>query len=105
MKRSSSNASGAHLYRLYFVHMSGCGTCAATGPAVKAWVKAHPAVKFVPVDLSSVEWTAKSWVPRIVPTLVLMTPSGKVHKREHGAKREDIEAWVGEVAPELVGRH
>ena len=91
-----------HPYRLYFIHMSGCETCEQTRPAVRAWAKAHKEVGLVEVDLSTTEWKATRWTPSIVPTLALLTPGGKLHLREHGALKADIDNWVAKVAPELA---
>jgi len=91
-----------YLYRLYLVHIPGCGVCRDTKAAAKAWLKEHPEVKLVPVDITRVEWKAQSWIPSIAPTLLLMTPNGKVHKREHGAEKQHIDEWVAKVAPELL---
>lgn len=91
-----------HPYRLFFIHLPGCSTCAQTHPAVRAWVKAHKEVGLVEVDLSTTDWKASKWTPTIVPTLALLGPDGKLHLREHGALKADIDNWVAKVAPELA---
>jgi hypothetical protein len=91
-----------HPYRLYFIFMPGCETCHQTRPAVKSWVKDHPQVGLVEVNLATTEWKASKWTPSVVPTLILLGPDGKSHMREHGALKADVDNWVAKVAPELA---
>lgn len=91
-------------FRLYLLFFPDCGTCQKTKPEVRAWAGSHPWVKLVEVDLSVTDWKADSWTPKVVPTLVLLEPSGRSHVREHGATRGAVETWVRKACPRALAR-
>lgn len=98
-------------YRLYFIHggtdeKTGehlCSACAEVAPLLEAYRRRHPEVKFIPVDLATVEWKAKKWAPRLTPTIVILKPEDSRGSRwvywEGAPSEAEFLAWTSHHIP------
>lgn len=83
-------------YHIYFVYLDGCEHCEAAWPTVEAYGRRHPEVKVTRVDLATVDWKAKRWMPRATPTIIILKPDGRWLYYEGWGDNAETEflAWV-----------
>lgn len=80
---------------LYIFYATGCPACEMAKPEVKRWWTAHKdRVRVVPIDLTRVEWTAKSWEPDQTPTFLVRLPNGKLTPPLNGYAPGEFVRWV-----------
>lgn len=86
------------VYRLYLIHMEGCGTCAQVRPIVREWADQHPLVRYTEFDMATEEWKATSWMPTQVPTIVLLRPDGRMFTKTGPWNIETLPKELGDFA-------
>lgn|SRR5512137_1698578 len=83
-------------YELVFVHMPGCGACAAARPALRRFAKKHPNVKVREVSIAKLKLPDNVLSKMATPTYVLKKPNGRTKKIEGGLDTVlELETWIG----------
>lgn len=94
--------------RLFVFHMEGCHVCASARPLLKSFQAAHPHVRILSYDITTLpEWRAKKWSPEVTPTLVHLRPDGTWEKYDGEAQvgggrvidMQEMKTWLARQFP------
>jgi hypothetical protein len=89
-----------HLKTIYFVYQNGCVACEAATPELDAFLRRHPDVLSVRLEVNGIVTARLEVAVRATPTYILKRGDGAMKIHAGALTAKEIEKWIGGETPE-----